>query len=203
VSDGVTRVHIDLRGIVLDMEGAEEFVRAELPSLRDAILAAFKSQPVEVPPALDAKDAKEETVVNDRSGQELARPISDRSLTMHFGVSQEELNQIIHLDGTSIHILRTPSGSKAEQQRALCLLYCLAREYLAPGEGASFVDLRKLCQDHGCLDDSNFAQNLTKEKSKFIVSGSKRSKAKTCKLTQPGMTEARQLLKQMVGTKLA
>ncbi|BDG59847.1 hypothetical protein [Caldinitratiruptor microaerophilus] len=185
---------INLRDGTFEFHGPTDFVAQQLERYHDLIEMVLTKKGTfdrfnEVP-------AAEESTVAPTAATP-AKTETEEALERHFGVSREQLERVVHFDSDgAIKILAGVKGSKAEQQRKLCLLYLLTKDFLTSDQPASAEELRELCKEHACYDQNNFASNLKGTKF-FVVTG--KGASASYRLTAPGREEARRVLAALVG----
>lgn len=90
-------------------------------------------------------------------------------------------------------IHKTPQDNTlAKQMVSLAILYLYGKGIVDPVGEVTFDEIRKICEDHKCLDKSNFSSVLRKEKKPFVISGA--GKFSKIKLSVPGKAIARELV---------
>lgn len=110
------------------------------------------------------------------------------------GLSRELLDHIFSIDGGEIDVIATKMpGSSKRQQTVEAYLMCGLRSFIQTGE-VSFVDkdARALCQKVGCYDTPNHSNYL-----KALGNRVTGSKDAGWKLTNPGLSEAAHIVKQL------
>jgi hypothetical protein len=110
------------------------------------------------------------------------------------GLTEDEINQIFHVDGDHVEVVASGVAGKTNKERTLNA-YLLAgiTRLLGSGE-ASFDDraARALCSELGCYDHTNHATYLKNKGN--AMAGSKDS---GWKLTSPGFAQAANLVREM------
>ena len=106
-----------------------------------------------------------------------------------------EYPNVIGYDGDEVKILRElPGATKKEKQVNAALLVLFAK--LRKGAEAVLTsEIRKVCADHGVLDEKNFASHLKTNRTLFMLSG--KTSDKTAKLTVPGKKKAMELVQEL------
>ncbi|MGE5580569.1 MAG: hypothetical protein ACM3WU_11095 [Bacillota bacterium] len=190
---GYVTAKIQFRSLNVELHGPEPFVDRHLEWLRVFIEVHNLEEP--------EMETKMEVQPSPTPAASLPVPSANEDpFRKHFGLAEQDVLQVIHIDGQTFNIIvpKIPGVSTlAENQTKYCLLYCLANEYVG-NPTTSFTELRELCKNMGCLDNSNFAATLTKNKKFFLVEGSAGSHNKTVRLTTPGREEARRLLASLI-----
>lgn len=164
------KIRVSLREGLLEIEGSEDFVSKQIENLKDLIT---KLPDAPLPPAKPATPANGQTP-----------PPSTATLSE----DAAKYVNIIAVEGDVVKILKDlPGSDKAKKTVSAALLYLLGKNFSGTEE-APFKELRKVCKDHGCLDESNFAGIIKDQKEWLIVLGS--GKSQTAKLTVPGKKAA-------------
>jgi hypothetical protein len=113
------------------------------------------------------------------------------------GLTEDEINQVFHIDGDHVEVVASRIAGKTNKERTLnsYLLAGISR-LLSSGE-ASFDDkaARTLCSELGCYDHTNHATYL-KDKGNAMAG----SKDVGWKLTSPGLAQAANLVREMAKT---
>ncbi len=111
-------------------------------------------------------------------------------------ITRDQLDHIFSIEDGEVDVIaaRMPGKSKAKQTVQAYIL-CGLKSYLMKGDTVFLdQDARELCQKVGCYDSPNHF-NYTKT-FKNLIAGSKDS---GWKLTNPGLSEAANLVKGLVG----
>lgn len=110
------------------------------------------------------------------------------------GLSRELLDHVFSIDGEGIDVIATKMpGSSKRQQTVEAYLMCGLRTFMQAGE-VSFLDkdARALCQKVGCYDAPNHSNYM-----KALGNRVTGSKDAGWKLTNPGLSEAAHIVKQL------
>lgn len=169
------KVSISLTKGELEIIGSENFVKEQLDRFKDLI--NMKLSAVPVTPAI--------------SQSSTSTPKSSEDKVQQLPSTRENpYPKVIALEEDQVRLLKIFGKNKPEKTINVALLYLLAKS-LTGDEIASFSEIRGVCENHACLDSSNFARTLKKDKQVFIIDGS--GKSQTAKLTQPGLKKAKEL----------
>jgi len=115
-------------------------------------------------------------------------------------VSREELDQIFSIEDNTFDVIAAKMPGKSKRrQTAEAYIICGVKSFLQSGE-PNFTDKegRQLCQRVGCYDPPNHYNYIKGFGNR--IGGSKDS---GWKLTNPGLTDAIQLIKQLGGSNTA
>jgi len=179
MSETQAKVQISLRDGILELQGSEKFVSAQLAILQPLIDSAFKNPPA--PQQFTVSSANQTTSQSSPTGDNAS------------GLSAYE-NIFAEADG-KIQILKTlPGGKKANKTVNGALLLAFANTLIG-NSTTPYGDVRDLCSSHACLDSGNFSKTMKGQKELFIISGS--GSSQTIKLTVPGKKRAEELAKQL------
>lgn len=111
-------------------------------------------------------------------------------------ISREQLDQIFSIDDNTFDVIAAKLPGKSKRQQTVeAYVTCGLKSFLQSGE-PSFTDKegRQLCQKVGCYDPANH-HNYIKAFGNRIGG----SKDGGWKLTNPGLTEAAQIIRQITG----
>ncbi len=192
-----TKIRIDLKERIIELEGSETFVSTQMEWLKDVILSTPITTELEL---IEEKTAQSEIpsqiITTQIVGNQHTNKIFDKYKTF-FGIDKEVVDSVIHTEDNNFTIItKKIKGGNADKQIQYSLLYCLAKEFYGQSE-ISTEELRELCRDNACLDASNFNQYFNTHKDLFIVNGKPRTRNKTIKLTSPGRNKAKELLNSL------
>jgi len=172
MTSGSARVKFSFSEGLLEVEGSEGFVAAQLQKL-EPILEKYLSQPAPNNQKPNGRDTTPKNAQNDING----------------GLSDYE-NLFALADG-KIQILKDiPGGNKSSKTVNVALLLGFANQ-LQGINSVGYSTIRDLCAAHACLDSANFSKSLKDQKELFLISGSSGSQSVT--LTAPGKRKASEL----------
>ena len=172
MSDNPSRISISVNEGTFDISGSETFVKEQIADLKGVLtaLVAAKSQSPIAPPL--------------QLGSRSAKPPS-------------EFPNVLEITDGQVNVIKIPdSGKRSERSLGAALIYLWAKAQQGIAE-VPFAEIRRVCQIHGCLDESNFAAHMKASPSDIIVGGG--GKSQTAKLTVPGTKRALDLLQQLNG----
>lgn len=177
----MARVHVSISEGVIEIDGNEEFVAAQISRLEPLLLSALTG-------GLSSGKTRED------SDQERASPK---------GEGESRPSSFDHVfaesDGKFRILKKVPGDSDAEKTVNIALL--LAYAALSGGKDSIAADdVREACRSHGCFNSSNFAAYLKAEKQYLLIEGKPRSPSKTVRLTVPGKGRAEELFRQMASS---
>jgi hypothetical protein len=115
-------------------------------------------------------------------------------------ISREQLDQIFSLDDNTFDVIAAKMPGKSKRQQTVeAYIICGLKAFLQTGE-PNFTDKggRQLCQKIGCYDRPNHYNYIKAFGNR--IGGAKDS---GWKLTNPGLTDAAQLIKQIAGNNSA
>lgn len=170
------QISISIRDGKIEVSGSETFVREQIEAFKEIILKTLSTVPPE--PVLP-----QPPIVG---GPTPVAPI---------GGPTSEYQNVLAFDGDQVKILKAiPGKNKAEKTVNAALIY-LHGKSLKGEESATFKEIRKVCEEHACLDPGNFSGTMKEHKELFLVTGS--GKSQVVKLTHPGKTQAVALVKEL------
>ena len=175
--ESITKVRIDMREKIVELEGSEEFVSKQLTWIKGYLTS--ESLDVDEP---DSPESKTDNSAKTTEGD---------GFVSNFGITRVKAENAYHFEDDKFRIItKKIKGNNAEKQTHYMLLYCLAKEHYGEFE-SSYQELRDLCKQNSCLDSGNFSANVKTRKDLFVVENKK------VKLTSPGRTKARELLSSL------
>jgi len=163
----------------LEIIGSENFVKEQLDRFKDLISMKLSAVPA-TPAILQASTSML------KSSEEKAQQLPSNG--------ENPYPKVIALEDGQIKLLKISGKEKPEKTINVAMLYLLAKTLMSE-KIAYFKEIRGACKIHACLDPNNFSTILKKDKQIFIFSGS--GKSQTAKLTQPGLTKAKELAKKL------
>jgi hypothetical protein len=167
-----------------EISGSEEFVNKQIDLFKDIILKSFEKYPIK---SQLSKETSKHIETVDQS------PISlndNKSLN-------SDLSDVYVVDNEQIRIIADLPGdnSKAKTQSA-ALIYAYAKKQMGEDE-ASVEEIRTICQNHGCLDSSNFSAHIKSGDPKLYLDKGK-GKARSIKLARPGEKRAIEIIQSIL-----
>lgn len=163
----------------LEIIGSENFVKEQLDRFEDLI--NMKLSAVPVTPAI--------------SQSSTSTPKSSEDKVQQLPSTRENpYPKVIALEEDQIRLLQISGKDKPKKTINIALLYLLAKS-LTGDKIANFSEIREVCKHHACLDPKNFATILKRAKQLFIIGG--KGKNQTAKLSQPGLTKAKELAEKL------
>ncbi len=112
------------------------------------------------------------------------------------GLNRDQLDQVFSLDDNTFDVIAAKMPGKSKRQQTVeAYILCGLKSFLQTGE-PNFTDKdgRQLCQKVGCYDRPNHYNYIRAFGNR--IGGSKDT---GWKLTNPGLTEAAQIVKQLAG----
>lgn len=193
-NDGV-RVRVNLVEGIVELEGSEVFVNQHIDWLKEIT----KDMRYEKAP-LQSLEERGQTLIQvaktDLPSAEIEQGKPEKSVRF-FGVTQAQLENLVHIEGDSFKIIAGVKGKSAsERQVNYALLCCVAVESMGSSNEVELGAIKKVCEEGACID-GNLIRNLKACKDKsgtrvFIVDGIENSPNKIVKLTSPGREYAKQ-----------
>lgn len=180
---------------ILKIEGSELFVSQQVKAFRDKILESLSglNQPAIAIPQLSAPA---ETKADFSTVQGSAASVSAHDAELVD--NGNPFPRVLDVLGDKLKITTSIKGKNtSERALNLILAYLWGKERLLQQPTAEYKELRGLCEEHACLDSSNFSATLSSKKNLILVDGSKGSSSKICKLTYPGREAAEKVLAQL------
>lgn len=161
----------------MEFEGSEEFVERQLAAFADLIKQSLQSAPAREPKKL----------AEDGEGVKSGAPASDGLA----GYSH------LFAKGTSgtVQVLKDIPGTSTAQKMANAARLLALANSLSGKQVTTFKEIRELCEAHGTLDKTNFAQVIKGEKADFLFDGA--GKSQTVSLTVPGRKAAEKLASEL------
>jgi hypothetical protein len=174
----------------LEVSGSELFVTQQVEGFRQVIIDALQ-QAATMPVVVHRLPMHSQGAVEDA-------PVPSSGGPKHSEPSTNPYPYVLDVMNDKIKITKSMKGSNtAEKAIKLILSYMWGKEKLLGQSTADYKELRDLCEEHACLDSSNFSSTLTSKKQWIVVDGVKGSSGKVCKLTYPGREKAEEMLKEM------
>ena len=122
--------------------------------------------------------------------------VEGRTFLTQYGVSQEELDKVVHYNGETYGIIVKDlrENTKAKSQVKLGLLLGI-KTLLATGKGmVEKAELVELCQHYSVYDSGNFSTHMRNNKNLFMAVGTIGSE---WTLTRPGQQQAAEVIKEL------
>lgn len=119
------------------------------------------------------------------------------ALAKEVGVTPDALARVVEIadDGAIVIAGRFNDAAKADRQVKYSVVYCLIRDRMTGKMDTSIDDLRTLCQEQGSYDAGNFTKYFRSARHLLHEAGT--ASARTYRLSNQGITEAKALLKQL------
>lgn len=169
---------VSVRDGAVEVSGSEEFVAAQLEKLQ---------------PWLDK-------ILNEAAGMEMKSPavrqrVVSTPIAPAVGAANNQFENVLAIEDERVSVLQIPTSSKkSEQAVTTALIYLWGKSQIGTLD-VPFSEIREVCRQHGCLDESNFASHLKAAKTDLIISGS--GKSQTARLTIPGQRRALAMIEQL------
>jgi hypothetical protein len=175
-----TRIRISLKEGVFELTGSETFVSQQIENFKTAITASLTQIQQECAAPAPMPEDKSPAVA----------PAATKDGVMDFP-------NVLHIEGEKVTLLKTmPGSTKSKRAVSTALVYLWGKQSVGV-ENVTFKELRDLCKQQGCLDEGNFANQMTSAKPEIVIDGTRGSSLKVCKLTRPGIDAAWALLKEL------
>ncbi len=174
----------------------EQFREKCFEILLDALLAG------EEPPRQENTDPKD-PAKKEKHGEKpatVAVPLNAqvRVFLRKNGITEEELNKIVLVEGDEVHFVHTPkSKSNAQGQLEWSLLLALKNAILKNSFEADPEEVRSRCIDVGFYDKGNFATNFKTEKFKRLFKTTLVPQGQAVALTPGGQQALGELVKAL------
>lgn len=145
----------------------------------------------------EAKDSgKSETTKH-----QIPTPSHIKAFMRRKGVSQQQLENIIMIDGDDFHFIKEPEhGQAAKGQIEWALLVALKNGILNNSIKADPEDIRSMVQDKGFYDQANFASNFKKATYASYFKGALVRQGDAQELSNDGETALAELIKKLAGS---
>lgn len=180
---GDAKIRINLREGAFEVEGSEQFVKAQLKAYDKEIRESLANAPAAPPPAPAGGGN------GDGGGSGRAGDIGGGNTAQ---AQLRELANVLEVVGDRVRILkRAPGSGKRPKMRNVSLLYLLGAELGGRTEMVPTAELRQACEDNGCLDSTNFAAALRAEHGNIVVEDN------AARLTVPGREKAKELAESL------
>ncbi|MCA0930606.1 hypothetical protein [Ruegeria profundi] len=182
----------------LKIEGSELFVSQQVEIFREKIMESLSGldQPAIALPQITGPQTTAGTSEVFEGGAPFQ---SDNSVAAPS--TGNPYPRVLDVLGDKLKVTTSVKGKNtAERAVNLILIYLWGKERLLDQPTAEYRELREICEEHACLDSSNFSSTLTSKKNLILVDGSKGSSSKICKLTYPGREAAEEVLAQLNDT---
>jgi hypothetical protein len=175
--DNQAKISLNIHGISLEIAGSEQFVSEQIEHFRSAIQSALtkEAEPEEQPPPEPGTEPP---------------PAPHKEPT-----GEPKYTNALHVEGQKVSILKTVGGSTTSKKAVNAVLIYLWAKRNVGVDSVQFDELRKLCQNQGCLDKANFAKNMRSARAWIVIEGTRKSQ--TAKLTMPGVQQAEALLQKL------
>jgi hypothetical protein len=148
--------------------------------------------------AKDNKETKHDS--GTLSGTKIPLTAALRVLMQKTGVTQEELNKIVIVDGDEVHFVQTPATNVIiDGQIEWSLLLALKSAILKKALEADPEEVRSQCQNAGCYDPANFAANFKKPKFKKLFKDVLANQGSAVPLSPDGQEALGTLIKKLAG----
>jgi hypothetical protein len=169
---------VSVRDGAVEVSGSEEFVAAQLEKLQpwlNKILNEATGMPMKTP-----------------AGKQRAASIP---VAPDVVAANNQFENVLAIEDDRVSVLQIPNSSKkSEQAVATALIYLWGKGQVGMLD-VPFSEIRQVCRQHGCLDESNFSSHLKAAKTDLIISGG--GKSQTARLTIPGQRRALAMIEQL------
>ena len=173
----MARISINLETGLIEISGSEDFVKEQMGSLK---------------PAIESLLARPSA-----SGKESRPAAGSLSAGRPGGVSPSvEFPNVYSAEGDTVSVMvgDIPGEGKKPKTQHLAVLYLYGKDRTGKTK-VPFDEIRTICRDHGCLDESNFAANLKDAKKWIVVI--KDGASMMAHLTPKGVAKAHELAKEL------
>jgi hypothetical protein len=173
-------------------------VLPKLVQILSPLAASERDKAISAAKILLAESATADSAFHERSQIDAAGGIAPKAASWlrKNQINREELDQIFSIEDNSFDVIAAKMPGKSKrQQTAEAYIICGVKSFLQTGE-PNFTDKegRELCQKVGCYDSPNHYNYIKGFGNR--IGGSKDS---GWKLTNPGLTDAAQLIKRLGG----
>lgn len=176
---GDAKVHINLREGTFEVEGSEQFVKAQLKAYDQEIRQSLTQAPAGSPPPPPDRDGGDGGRGSDGGGDSTQAQL-------------RELANVLEVGQGGVRILkRVPGSGRRPKMRNVALLYLLGEQLRGNSNTVPTSDIRQACSDQGCLDKSNFANALKAEHGNIVV------EENGARLTVPGREKALEIARSL------
>jgi hypothetical protein len=179
-------------GSLLELEGSEEFVSKQINDLSKVIenisangfgtVSQLKEPPSDEKHTEKTIDSPTEPVKTEKTEQ-----ATDETIASYPHVYSE-------IGGMLKISTKFPGDTNLKKMSNAALIYCYGKKLMGK-EPIPHTEIRKVCEDHGILDKSNFAK-IFNNKDLFVTDG-KKGGNKNVKLAYKGIEGTKQLIKQI------
>ena len=180
----ITKFNISADGS-LSLEGSEEFVREKM----DEFSSHIKNlQAIEEPDAPPQKSTHESSPPDQKPVQHNTN-----------NASLPDTSSLFHIEDEKVHVLKTlPGNSKTQKVFSAIMLLGYGNLKLKNQEKTLYNEIKELCIDNGCHDETNFSKSFAKKATNglFLVDG--KGADKTIKLTKPGVQKSEELVNSIL-----
>jgi hypothetical protein len=176
MTDGSARVRFSITEGLVEIEGSEAFVTAQLIKLEPLVAKILNNTSAHVKGDSSAPSKKVDTAAPDAS-------------------SFSEYENVFALADGKVQILKDLPGANKSQKTVNAALLLAYANQLRQVPATSYESVRTLCAAHACLDSTNFSSALKSEKAYFLISGN--SGAQYIALTIPGKKKAGEIAKSL------
>jgi hypothetical protein len=176
-----TKFRISIGSFALEIVGPEAYVNTQVELFRPVILSQLSNGIASEPESSRTNPAPE--------------PVPDATPTPTTSVAGSPYPMAMRWDGTrtTLQMNGAPGKTTQDKMRNVILLYVLAKK-LQGVDSVSAKELRDVCREHKCLDDSHFSRAY-KDKTVFYLSGTPRDQQVS--LNDRGITKARELAQSL------
>ncbi len=170
---------------VIELEGTEEFISSHMETLTDLVRVISRHTPVEAKTEKPRPNVAHDAGEGDSTSED---PSPDNGGIENYPRVYSQINEKLKI------ICKLPGSKKSEKSKNVALLYCYGSELMGDEQVPS-SEIRGVCEEHGCLDSTNFSK-VFDDKTTFLVDG-KKGGNKQIKLTFTGREKATALLKEL------
>lgn len=176
MTEGSARVRFSIVEGLVEIEGSEAFVAAQLLKLEPLVAKILNNASAQAHGVTPPANKKNDAAVRDASGF-------------------EEYENVFALADGKVQILKDLPGANKSQKTVNAALLLAYANQLRQVPATSYDAVRSLCAAHACLDSANFSSALKSEKAYFLISGN--SGAQSIALTIPGKKKASEIAKAL------
>lgn len=194
----------------MDYEKLKEEIK-EIGKIASSVPEAFREKCFEVllnhlltgqaqtPPPPPPPPLKQDKSPPHRTGA-ISLPSHVKAFMRRKGVTQEQIEAIVMLEGDEFHFIKEPEhGQAAKGQIEWALLLALKNGILNNTLKADPEDIRSMVQEKGFYDSANFAANFKKQKYASLFRGALERQGEAQALSTEGETALADLIKELSG----
>ena len=193
VSDNNAKIRISLKDGEFELSGSELFVSQQIASFRELIVESLQKQNFELK-APEPNGDSQIKIIGAPSASTQSNGIGNTN-SVGGQVVATHFPRVFHVENGEVKLIkRAPGNNNAQKSVATAVLYVWAKQSLGNAD-VTYPELRAVCKDQGCLDESNFSAHIKGAKEYIVVEGS--GKFQKVKLTLPGKEHALAIIESL------